>query len=245
MKTNLLLLLLSLAAAGALPASLVDDRRMEAAAKASYVYRTVLQGRVKVSAEFGVLTLTGSVENPADKVLAEDTVRSLSWVSGIQNKIVLQPSFREQSDPWIALMIRTRLRVRANVNAEATTISVSDGMVTLTGTARDAAQKERTALIAAEIQGVNYVRNNLVIAALPNEAAPDDSIDDASITAQVRAALRDTPATQALAVTIATTEGAVRITGEARTEAEKALVTELARRARGVRFVTNTIKLRD
>lgn len=242
MNTRLLsLLLLATLLPAALPASLVNDRKIERLARSSYVYRTVLQDRVKVSAEFGVLTLSGTLEDPEDRALAEDTARHILMVGGIENKITIQSSWLARSDPWILFKIRTRLRLQANVSARTTNVEVRDGTVTLSGTVRDALQKERSALIAAEIAGVNAVRNELAI--VPADAAPAEIIDDASITGQVLAALRTHESTRALEARITTVEGAVRITGEAGSEAQKALVTQLTREVWGVRFVTNMLKL--
>lgn len=242
MNTKLLtLLLLASLLPVALPASLVNDRKIERLTRASYVYRTVLQNRVKVSAEFGVLTLSGTVEDPEERALAEDTARNVLLVGGIENKITVQSSWLVRSDPWILSRVRSRLQLRADGSARTTTVEVQDGTVTLSGTVRDELQKERTALIAAEIAGVKAVRNNLAV--VPAEAAPAEIIDDASVTGQILATLRAHESTRALAVRITTVEGAVRITGEAGSEAQKTLVTQLTREVCGVRFVTNMLKL--
>lgn len=240
-KFLLLLLLPTL-----LSATLVNDRQMEVAARSSYIYREVLENRVKASAEFGVLTLTGSVEDEADRLLAEDTARSIRWVTDVRNQITLQPSHREQSDEWIALRVLARLRLRSQVNADTTRVGVMDGMVTLSGTVRSEGQKELTALIAKEVAGVHHVRNQLVIApSTPADPAPAEQIDDPSIAAQVITALRAHDATRAAALKVTVTEGTVRITGPADSETQKALVTQLAREAHGVRFVNNLMKDRE
>lgn len=236
-------LLLGLLLPAALPASLVNDRKIERLARSSYVYHTVLEDRVKVSAEFGVLTLTGSVEDPAHRALAEDTARHILMVGGIENKITVRSSWPERSDPWITLRIRTRLRLRADVSARTTTVAVRDGTVTLTGTVRDERQKERSALVAGEVPGVQAVLNRLTVA--PHEAAPAELIDDPSITGQVLATLRADETTRTLGVRVTTIEGAVRISGDAGSEIQKALVTQLTREVCGVRFVTNLLKAGD
>src|SRR5512144_218551 len=53
------------------------DRKIEAAAKDAYNYRTVLAGHVKVKASNGAVTLTGSVPDADQRTLAEDTVGNL------------------------------------------------------------------------------------------------------------------------------------------------------------------------
>lgn len=223
-------------------ASLVEDRQMEKAARASYVYRVVLEDRVKASAEFGVLTLTGSVEDDADRLLAEDTARHLRWVESVNNKVIIQSSFAEKSDPWIARKIRGRLLARSGVNADTTRVTVLDGMVTLDGTAGDERQKARTALIAKEIPGVYHVRNQLVV--VPRTGGGEanaEPIDDASIAAHVIATLRAHAATRTVAIKVRSTEGTVRLTGQADSEVQKSLITELTREIHGTWVITNSM----
>lgn len=238
-------LLLLLAAPVVLPASLVNDRQIETAARTSFALRTVLEGRVKVSADFGVLTLTGTVENQADKALAGDTTTRIPGVSGVENNLTVQASHREQSDRWITQGIQRRLRVSRGLSVAAITVAVEDAMVTLTGNVEAAASKELAGRVAGEITGVKYVRNNLAVTdASAVGAVAVAEVDDASVTALVLAALLRHEATRALKPRITTTAGVVRIAGEAASEADKALVTRLAREVHGARSVTNELKLK-
>jgi osmotically-inducible protein OsmY len=218
-----------------------DDRKIEAAAHASYNFRSVLEDRVKAKADQGVVTLSGSVADEADRKLAADTVSNLPGVSGVRNELNVMPDYPERSDGWIALKIRARLLVKANVSATATTVAVKDGIVTLGGLVENAAQKELTEAYAKDIDGVKAVKNELVIA--PAQAADKSSlaeaIDDASITTQVKYALMSHKATSALNAKVTTKDGVVHITGIAHSDAEKSLVTKLAQDARGTKSVKN------
>ena len=240
------ILLILLAAPAALFASSDTDRKIEDAAKTSYNYRTVLDDRVKVKARDGIVTLTGVVEDKDDRALAADTVENLPGVVAVKNEIVVKPSHPEHSDSWMALKIRGRLLVKGNVSATATDVAVKDGVVTLTGTADSAAQKELTAAYVADIVGVKSVNNELVVKDSP---APDttigEKIDDASITSQLKYALLTTKATSALKTKVTTVDGVVSITGEAANDAEKSLVTKLARDVRGVDSVVNNMTVAD
>lgn len=161
---SLAALLLLLASPIALfAASRDNDGKIEAAAKASYNYRTVLDDRVKVKSNDGVVTLTGTVMDNDEKMLAEDTVGNLPGVTRVKNEIKVKSDHPERSDKWIALKIRSRLLTKADVSATATKVSAVNGVVTLTGTADNAAQKELTEIYAKEIDGVKMVRNEIVV----------------------------------------------------------------------------------
>jgi len=94
MKSAKLLALLAMAASPVLLfASSATDSQIEEAAKASYNYRTVLEGHVKVKATDGVVTLKGTVPTSDEKALAEDTVNNLPGVVSVVNEI------RVESEP--------------------------------------------------------------------------------------------------------------------------------------------------
>ena len=263
---NLLILIATLLATPLAVMATSEDRRIEDAAKASYNYRTVLHDRVKIEVKDGVVTLTGSVEDRDQSRLAEDTVESLPGVVRVDNRITVDAKHSERSDGWIALKIRSQLLMKSNVSATNTDVNVKDGVVTLTGTADNLAQKELTTLYAREIEGVKDVNNDIVVQ-VPNRApvhtdqqpastrngrsvGADNNrdlgevIDDASITAQVKYALLAHRSTSALSTDVTTIDGVVNVAGVASSDAEKSLVTQLARNVRGVKSVDNNMTVK-
>lgn len=247
MKNQYLPVLLALIASPlVLLGSASTDRQIEEAAKASYNYRTVLEDNVKVKAKDGIVTLTGTVQDKDDRALATDTVENLPGVTSVRNEIVIKSTYPEKSDGWMALKIRGRLLVKGNVSATSTKVDVKDGHAVLTGTADNTAQKELTGIYAKEIDGVKSVQNDITIKD-PATDQPDgkktmgEKMDDASITTQVKFALLTHKSTSALKTKVTTNEGATVITGEAASDAEKALVTKLAKDVRGVVSVTNNM----
>jgi hyperosmotically inducible periplasmic protein len=238
-------LFLFIAAPLTLLASPETDRKIESAAKASYNYRAVLEDHVKVKANDGVVTLTGTVQDKDDKALAADTVENLPGVTSVKNEIVVKPAHPERSDAWIALKIRSRLLVKGNVSAASTKVAVTNGVVVLTGTADNIAQKELTAVYAKEIEGVKSVKNEIAVKAGAAGTSLGETIDDASITSQVKYALLSHKSTSALKTKVKTTDGVVRVTGDANSAAEKSLVTKLAQDVRGTKSVTNDMTVKS
>ncbi|HMD61067.1 MAG TPA: BON domain-containing protein [Opitutaceae bacterium] len=236
--------LLAAALPVALFASSSTDSKIEDAAKASYNYRTVLAGHVNVKSNDGIVTLTGTVQDKDDKALAEDTVGNLPGVLSVENKIEVKSEIPEHSDAWIALKIRGELLVKANVSATATKVDVKDGIVTLTGTVENAAQKDLTEVYAKDIDNVKSVRNELVVEAPAAGATIGETIDDASITSQVKYALLSHRSTSALSTKVTTENAVVSIKGVASSDAEKSLVTKLAQDTRGVKSVVNDMTVK-
>jgi osmotically-inducible protein OsmY len=121
-------------------------------------------------------------------------------------------------------------------------VDVKDGAVVLTGTVDNAAQKDLTEAYVKDIDGVKSVTNDLVVKAPSSDSASiGTTIDDASITSQVKYALLSHRSTSALKTKVTTENGVVMIGGDADSAAEKDLVTKLAGSVRGVQSVENNM----
>jgi len=221
------------------------DSRIDSSATTSYCFKTYLKDdSIKVDSKDGIVTLTGTVAEASHKSLAENTVASLPGVKSVDNQLVVsgeQPA--EHSDTWIKMKVQTALLFHRNVSATATTVYVKDGVVTLKGEATSMAQKELTTEYALDIDNVKGVHNDMTIATTPVTpgATTGDKIDDASITAQVKSSLFSHRSTSALHTGVTTTDGVVTVTGIAKNEAEKSLVTKLASDINGVASVINNM----
>ena len=245
MKKRTYISLLLLAAAPIALFAVSTDRKIEDAARASYNYHKILEDRVNVESRDGVVTLTGTVQDQTDKVLAGDTAENIPGVTRVENNILVKSAYPEKSDSWMAVKIRSRLLMKANVSAATTFVAVYEGVVTLSGTASSLAQKELTEAYAKDIDGVKSVKNEIIVQEKAANATLGEAIDDASITSQVKYALLTHRSTSALTTKVTTANGAVSVTGIANSEAEKSLVTKLARDVRGAKSVTNDMTVKS
>ena len=143
---------------------MADDRddRIEDAFKRSHVYKTQLnKSDISADAKSGVVVLKGTAENEDQRRLAEDTVRGLPGVDRVDNEIRVTNEPKESSDEWIALKVRSALLFHRNVSATDTHVNVHDGVVTLTGTAANDAEKALASEYAKDIRGVTRVDNQI------------------------------------------------------------------------------------
>jgi len=142
-KQHVPIILPALIGAASLAAMPDQDARIEAAARRSYNFRVHLKGdEIRVKAQQGRVTLSGTVADTWHRSLAEETVADLPGVKSVANELAIQgqqPS--ETSDAWLATKVRTALIYHRNVNATGTKVDVKDGRVTLTGEVTSAAQK--------------------------------------------------------------------------------------------------------
>jgi len=220
-----------------------QDDRIERAFTNTYVYHTQLKNAdISVASNAGVVTLDGRVNSDGEKQLAADAAAALPGVTRVDNKLEVYSQPPEMSDGWVALKVRGVLLFHRNVSLTGKQVTVADGVVTLTGTAANEAEKELTVQYAADVRGVKSVVDKLQIPNSPPAPTPrtlGEKIDDASVTAQLKYALAMHRSTSALHTEVSTHEGVVTIRGQARNGAEKDLVTRLAEDIQGVRSVHN------
>jgi hyperosmotically inducible periplasmic protein len=236
----------ALTALGSLPPAPAEvDRQIETSARNSYNFKKYLRNdNVRIASADGVVTLTGTVSETYHKFLAQETVLGLPAVKRVDNLLVVAPNQpSEHSDIWITMQVKMALLFHKNVDATATEAHTEDGVVTLSGKAGSEAKKTLTGEYAMDVEGVREVRNNLVVA--PGLRDLGDMVDDASITAQIKASLLFRKSTHALATQVATRDGVVTLHGEARDVAEKDLVTRIAQDTQGVTQVDNRMSLRQ
>ena len=224
------------------------DSRIEASARGTYVYRTLLKDdNIGIDAKDGTVTLTGTVAEESHKTLAQDTVEGLQGVKSVDNRLEVKGEIAEEnSDRWIGAKIKTSLWFHRSVSSQ-TDVDVKDGVVTLNGTASSQAQKDLTTEYAKDVEGVKSVNNLMTVPqSEPAKGAETmgELIDDASITAQVKLALASHRSTSALRTGTETRDGVVTLTGEAANQAEKDLVSKLTRDINGVKGVNNKMTLK-
>jgi osmotically-inducible protein OsmY len=222
------------------------DSRIESSAAKSYVFKTYLKNdSIKTDSKDGVVTLTGTVAEASHKSLAQDTVESLPGVKSVDNRLKVKgESPAEHSDTWISMKVKSALLFHRNVSASGTDVYVKDGVVSLRGEASSLA-KELTTEYAKDIDNVKEVKNEMTIAkapAIPSETI-GEKIDDASITAEVKSSLLSHRSTSVLKTSVETTDGVVTLTGIAKNDAEKSLVTKLVTDINGVTSVINNMTI--
>jgi osmotically-inducible protein OsmY len=232
----------------ALRASDTDDR-IESSFKKTYVYKTYLKDEhIKISSKNGAVTLSGSVFNDTHKPMAQDVAEALPGVKSVDNRIEFTGDrAAENSDTWVSMKVKSALLYHRNVSGTKTEVYVKDGVVTLKGEASSPAQRELTTEFAKDVDGVKDVKNEMTVSANPGKPSETmgENIDDASITAQVKATLLSHRSTGVLRTKVETNDGVVTLGGQARNAAEKDLVTKLVTDINGVKSVVNNMTIEE
>ena len=226
------------------------DDAFETSFRKTYAYQTYLKGdAIRVEFTNGVAILTGTVAEEAHKTLAQATVANLSGVLRVDNQLAIATEATAiNADVSLARSVKTALQFHRNVEDGKIYITVKDSVVTLQGQASSPAQKERITGIVADLSGVNGVRNEMSVAT-PLEpavqATNNETLDDASITAQIVTVLMTHRSTSSVIPRVSTRNGEVTLTGIAKNEAQNALIVQLVTDTRGVTSVKNQMTIEN
>jgi osmotically-inducible protein OsmY len=189
---------------------------------------------MKVETSSGIVTLSGSSQSLTGKKYADMEAKKIKGVSGVINKLDVEPEFRYDWD--VAQDIRHRLLNSSFIRSHFLGVTVSDGQATLTGEVDSWAQKQWAELLAGEVRGVKGVKNDLTIkysASRPDKEVADDVV--ATIA-------RDVYLT-GLPITATVKEGTVTLTGTVGNWLEKERATDQAYCVSGVRHVKNDLSV--
>jgi osmotically-inducible protein OsmY len=139
----------------------VPDADLAATARAGLdANGLVPKDALTVSVDDGWITLTGNVRHYFQIQAAEHVVRHLTGVQGVTNHVTVS------KDPAVDVSKTISAALSRNAAVDAATVKVSDvdGVVTLTGTVKNFAEKEEAERSASSAPGVVSVKNDLAIA---------------------------------------------------------------------------------
>jgi hyperosmotically inducible protein len=132
---------------------------------------TVKAYQIDVDTKEGVVTLSGTVTNPAAKARAVELARGTDGVRNVVDNIAVAsqtvtPPPDDRSvigDAAITAAVKTKLLADTRVSGLAIDVDTKDGVVTLSGTVKSAAQKSAALEIARGTDNVKTVQDQLKV----------------------------------------------------------------------------------
>jgi hyperosmotically inducible periplasmic protein len=132
---------------------------------ALYADERVSGNAINVDARDGMVVLRGKVSSPEEKKAAEDIARRIEGVTQIKNNLEVVPSTEKKAvnrkDDEIKKAVKDRLSADAGMKGSDVAVRADNGVVTLTGDARDLNARARASELARSVTGVKAVKNEL------------------------------------------------------------------------------------
>lgn len=196
---------------------------------------SVNAAHIGVTANAGVVTLTGQVESFAEKHAAETAAHRVRGVIAVAEDIVVQVPFeRTRGDEDIAAAAVERLAWDTSVTPGTIFVTVADGWVTLTGTVAWFYQKEAAFQDLVRLQGVRGVSNQIVV---------EQAVDVTGIGVAISHALHRSWLFDNQNISVTADGNHIHLRGTVRSPAERQLAFAAAWSAPGVTRVVNDIEI--
>ncbi|MBI5101696.1 MAG: BON domain-containing protein [Nitrospirae bacterium] len=148
-----------------------SDAWLTAKVKTTLLLYENVSALTEVSTKDGVVTLQGEAASLAQKDLTTEYVRDVEGVKEVRNEMTVSKTPGKTprnvieiiDDASITSQVRLALLFHRSTSALNTRVRTKHGMVTLSGTARNAAEKDLVTKLVKDIKGVKNVENQMTI----------------------------------------------------------------------------------
>jgi osmotically-inducible protein OsmY len=134
-------------------------------------HRNVSARTTTVEVKDGIVTLKGEASSTAQKELTAEYAKDIEGVKEVKNEMTVAatPEKAELTagekldDASITAQVKTALLTQRSTSSIKTKVETRNGEVTLTGIAKNAAEKALVTKLVTDIQGVTSVKNQMTV----------------------------------------------------------------------------------
>jgi hyperosmotically inducible periplasmic protein len=136
-------------------------------------HRNVRATKTDVNVKDGIVTLSGNASSEAQKELSTEYAKDIDNVKAVKNEMTVanapavagETAGEKIDDASITAQVKSSLMSHRSTSALKTKVETTDGVVTLGGIAKNAAEKTLVTKLVTDINGVSSVINNMTIEA--------------------------------------------------------------------------------
>lgn len=133
-------------------------------------HRSVSGGKTMVDVKDGIVTLQGEAASSAQKELTAQYARDVEGVKDVQNDMTVVSNVSKKrtvgqkiDDASVTAQVKMTLLSHRSTSALHTKVTTKKGVVTLSGLAKNAAEKDLATQFARDVNGVSDVKNRMVV----------------------------------------------------------------------------------
>lgn len=134
-------------------------------------HRNVRATKTDVNVKDGIVILSGEASSQAQKELATEYAKDIDNVKEVKNEMTVaktpatpgETTGEKMDDASITAQVKSSLMTHRSTSALKTKVATVDGVVTLNGIAKNAAEKSLVTKLVTDVNGVSSVINNMTI----------------------------------------------------------------------------------
>lgn len=141
--------------------------------KTSLLFKSSVSGfATEVDVKDGIVTLGGEADSQAQKDLTTEYAKDIDGVKEVKNEMTVAKSPKKSDgktmgeqidDASITALAKSTLLYHRSTSGIKTKVTTSDGVVTLSGSAKNEAEKDLAAKRVSDVSGVKEVVNNMTV----------------------------------------------------------------------------------
>jgi hyperosmotically inducible protein len=120
---------------------------------------------INVQTRNGVITLRGKVATSQEKMAAEEIAKSIDGVASVKNQLQVVASGARKAvdakDDDLTKSVKSRISKDTRLKGSDIEVRADNGVVTLTGDAKDLGARARASELARSVPGVKSVKNEI------------------------------------------------------------------------------------
>jgi hyperosmotically inducible protein len=134
-------------------------------------HRNVSAGKTAIEVKDGIVTLKGEASSAAQSELTAEYAKDIDGVKEVKNeiKVVATPEPAERTaeekldDASVTAQVKTALLTHRSTSSVKVKVVTRDGKVSVTGIAKNAAEKALVTKLIGDIRGVTSVKNEMTV----------------------------------------------------------------------------------
>jgi len=148
-----------------------SDAWISTKVKTTLLFHRSVSAVTEVNTKDGIVTLKGGADNQAQKDLTTEYAKDVEGVKDVRNEMTVSKTSKKTDrtagekvdDASITAQVKMALLFHRSTSALKTKVTTKHGVVTLSGKAGNAAEKDLVTKIVDDVKGVKSVKNQMTI----------------------------------------------------------------------------------
>jgi len=148
-----------------------SDAWLTAKVKTTLLFHRSVSAMTEVTTKDGIVTLQGDATSQAQKELTTEYAKDVEGVKDVNNEMTVSKASKKThqttgekiDDASITALAKMTLLYHRSTSALHTTVTTKRGVVTLSGKAGNAAEKDLATKLVKDVKGVKSVKNRMTI----------------------------------------------------------------------------------
>jgi hyperosmotically inducible protein len=146
-----------------------SDAWLTAKVKTMLLFHQNVSAMTEINTTGGIVTLKGEATSQAQKDLTTEYVKDVDGVKDVKNEMAVSKASKKKSqtmggkidDASITSLVKMTLLYHRSTSALNTSVTTKRGVVTLSGKAKNTAEKDLATKLVKDVKGVKSVKNQM------------------------------------------------------------------------------------